>query len=104
MTEVLELAWMWDHMIRPVSDCGGVRLENTSEEFRKIVWKTPGRVNAPAQVFFGIKDEADLEKLNAFKWEENGHIRYLFHAPGKTDSDDWALAIVTGKQIGSAHV
>lgn len=92
MTEVLELAWMWDHMIRPVSDCGGVRLENTSEEFRKIVWKTPGRVNAPAQVFFGIKDEADLDKLNAFKWEESGHIRYLFHAPGKTDSDDWVLA------------
>jgi len=71
------------------------QLPKDSPETEAILWSAQGRSphgqrGTPLQLFFGLKEKEDLEKLNAFRWQKDGKFYYLFRQRDE-DATKWAL-------------
>lgn len=97
--ELMELANLAEMVTDPSHNCREVldfrQLAEGDPEARAILWSTKGKgptgeIVSPLQIIFGFKDEEDLNKLDAFRWQKDGKFYYMFRH--KTDGEDrWAL-------------
>jgi hypothetical protein len=97
--ELMELAHLAEIATDPNHNCREAmdfrQLAEGDPEARAILWSIKGRDPTgesitPMQVFFGFKNEEDISKLDAFRWQKDGKFFYMFRH--KTEGEDrWAL-------------
>ncbi|MFP5457552.1 MAG: hypothetical protein ACLGG7_02365 [Bacteriovoracia bacterium] len=93
LAQMAEIAQDPDHGCRQSLDFR--QISGGDPDARAILWDVKGRHSSgervsPMQLFFGFKAPEELDKLDAYRWQKDGKLFYLFRQKGE-GQDKWVM-------------